>query len=342
MIKPFGLKPGDTIGIFTPSFPAYTSNSGLFENGVRNLENLGFQVKLGSLTLERKSQGYRSASPKERADEFMGLIEDQEVRALISTIGGTNSSSMIQFLDFTKIADSRKIICGFSDVTSLHLAIARYSQLVTFYGPSVMCWFGEWPDGIPESTESFLEAVMRHSSGERTFSAPKRWSHHKRSWDNEEWKTTPRIWNRNDGWKTLSEGCAEAEIVPANLNTLMSSAGTDYFPDLTGKILLIEDMNAPLSLTERSLMQLKLMGSFEHISGLIIGKPEFYDQQGAPFSYEDLFQEIIGPRSYPIISGFDCAHTVPMLTVPRHVRCRLSVKGQDVGFTLLEPGIAER
>lgn len=47
LIKPLKLIKGDTIGIFTPSSPAYCLNEELFLNGIRNLEKLGFKVKLG-------------------------------------------------------------------------------------------------------------------------------------------------------------------------------------------------------------------------------------------------------------------------------------------------------
>lgn len=66
-------------------------------NGVRNLEKLGFRVKLGKLTSRRAAEGYRSASGRERASEFMELIRDPEVRGLIATIGGYNSNSMRPF-----------------------------------------------------------------------------------------------------------------------------------------------------------------------------------------------------------------------------------------------------
>ncbi len=339
MLKPFALKSGDTVGIFTPSSPGYAHNSGLFDNGVRNLEKLGFKVKLGRLTKDRKSQGYRSATAPERASEMMELIEDPDVKGLIATIGGMNSSSLIPFLDFNKIREERKVICGFSDITSLHLSIAKYAGLRTFYGPTVMCWFGDWPDGIPESAESFLQAVMLHTDGNRKYETPQRWSNHKRRWDNGDWKNLPREWKDNEGWRILSGGKVEGEIVPANLNTLMSSCGTDYFPELKGRILMIEDMDAPQSRTERSLRQLSLMGVFDQISGLIVSKPEFYDQQEAPFNYEDLIQELVGHRSYPVITNFDCGHTIPMLTIPRYAKTRLDANNSYVDFALLEGSV---
>ena len=328
LIYPNALNKGDTIGVFTPSFPAYKINPGLFDNGLKNLESLGFKIKLGHLTKNRSSEGYRSANGKERALEFMNLILDPDVKCLISTIGGKNSSSMLPFLDFDLIRKSRKIICGFSDVTSLHLAILKISKLRTFYGPSVMCWFGEWPNGIEESTKSFLNAVMEHQSGERELKPFKRWSNHKRSWENDDWKNKDRIWQPNEGWTAISEGVQDAPLFAFNLNTLVSTAGTPYFPHLDGQILLLEEMDAPLSLQERHFRQLEFMGVFDKIKGLILSKPENFDQEGASFGYHDLVLEIIGKRSYPILGNFDCGHTVPMETIPQGVRVHLNVNKQ--------------
>lgn len=340
LLKPIALKPGDTIGVFTPSSPAYVWNEELFVNGLRNLEKCGFKTKLGTLTANRSNQGYRSASPQDRADEFMSLILDPEVHGLMSTIGGSNSSSMLPYLDFKAIRDSRKIICGYSDVTSLHMAVLTMSGLSTFYGPAVMCWFGEWPDGIPESTNWFLDAVMNHKSGERPVRQPDQWSNHKRNWENGDWKKLPRQWQQSGGWNVLTAGAVEAPILALNLNTMLCLAGTKYWPDFAGTVLLIEDMDAPQSHTERSLRQLSLMGVFDKIVGLIVSKPEIYEQQGAPFGYDELIMEVVGKQAYPIVSNFDCGHTVPMLTIPQLSTVRLTARRRgDVEFTFLDGAV---
>lgn len=340
ILKPHALEPGSTIGVFTPSSPAYLWNEGLFTNGLETLKRLGFKMKLGSLTGKRGSQGYRSGTPEERAAEFMELIEDPNVHGLMSTIGGMNSSSLIPFLDFHKIRAARKGVCGFSDVTSLHMAILKFAGLRTFYGPSVMCWFGDWPNGVEQSSEWFLDAVSRHKTGAREIVVPEKWSNHKRRWDNDDWKTLPREWQPNDGWRVLNSGNATAPILALNFNTMISAAGTPYWPDLSGKILLLEDMEAPLSRTERILRQLKFTGAFDQIEGLIIGKPEFFNQEGAPFSYDDILLEVIGPRNYPIVSNFDCSHCVPMLCVPQLATVELKAKtGCNVSFRFLDGGI---
>jgi muramoyltetrapeptide carboxypeptidase len=341
LLRAKALRPGDTLGIFTPSSPAYRDCEELFQNGIRNIERLGFKTKLGTLTARRASQGYRSGTPQDRAKEFMDLMTDPQVHGLISTIGGNNSNSMIPFLDFDVIRSNPKVVCGYSDVTSLHLAILKFSGLRTFYGPAAMTWFGDWPDGVSESTRSFLTAVTESDIGLRSLKPFPRWSNHRRSWETGAWKTIAREWKPNAGWLTLNKGEARAPLIAANLSTLIAAAGTKYFPDLAGRILLVESMSAGFAAEERNFRQLHLIGVFDRLAGLLIGKPEWPDSMGAPFSHNDLIMEIIGNRPYPIISEFDCSHTLPMLTLaqmsPVHVVAR---GGYDTSFECLEPMVS--
>ncbi len=336
VLRPKSLSPGDTIGICTPSSPSYIYNEELFLNGVKNLKEMGFKVKLGDLTMRRSSQGYRSGSAVDRAREFMDLVKDESVNAIMSTIGGNNSSSLIPYLDFELIREKRKIFCGYSDVTSLHLAIYKYAGLKTLYGPALMTWFGEYPRGIEENIESFKKAISADTTYPRKIIPFTRWSNHRRDWSNGDWKNIDREWNAHEGWTILSSGEAVAELITCNLNTLVSNAGTPHFPDLKDKILLIEEMDAPYATEERNFRQLQLMGVFDEIIGLIIGRPEVPDHQGAPFSLDDLIVEIIGKRDYPIINNFDCSHTLPMYTLGMGSKISFKVINNEVEIKLLE------
>lgn len=192
MIRPPALEPGATIGIFTPASPGHLRFREKYLHGVSQLEALGFRVVEGPLTARQTHQGYRSGSPQERAAELMLLVLDSEVNALISSIGGDNSASLIPYLDFEAIRARPKIICGYSDVTSLHLAINAYSGLSTFHGPAVVPSFGEWPTVLAETSDSFLDGVQRHRSGARKLEPPARWSNHFRDARSSAWKLEPR------------------------------------------------------------------------------------------------------------------------------------------------------
>ena len=341
LIKPNALKPNDKIGIFTPSFPAHLEFKEKFLHGIEEIKRMGFEVVLGSLTEKMMKQGYRSGTPKERAEEFMQLIENKNITCLMATIGGICSNSMIEYLDFDKIAANPKVITGYSDVTSLHLAIHNYTGLITFYGPAVVPTMGEFPNSFDYSTKSFLEAVMIHRENERELTAPDKWSNQMRDAYSDDWKTGHRKWLPNEGWNSLVEGKGEGPLLVANFNTLMSSAGTTYFPKLDNKILLLEEMSLDLGEQERKLTQLKYMGIFSKLKGLIFSKPEVNQSENNPFTYEDLILETIGPNpQFPIITQFDCGHTHPMITLPLGVKCRLIVKKDNINVQLLEPAIS--
>lgn len=340
IIKPKALSPGDTIGVITPSTPANAMFRDKHLHGIMVLREMGYMVKEGSLTARYSSQGYRSGTPEERANEFMEFVHDESVKCIITTIGGMNSSSMIPFLDFVAIRNNPKIFCGFSDITSLHLSILHSSGLSTFYGPAVMASFGEYPTVVEGTRESFLAAVSKDTVYPRILHPFHEWSDHFRDAKTDAWKTEKRLYKKNEGWKVLSNGEITSNIIVANLSTLLSAAGTTYFPALDGKILLIESMHAPFSTEERSLRQLELMGVFDIINGLIIGKPEILDAQGASFTHDALIMEVIGKRNYPIISNFDCGHTVPMHTIAQMAKVELKADSKLVSVTVLEPMVA--
>lgn len=339
IILPKAITQGDTVGICTPSSPAHSLFPEKFNHAISELKRVGFKVKLGDLTAKMTHQGYRSGTPKERAEEFMGLINDDGVDFIMATIGGANSSSMIPYLDFEQIRAKRKIFTGYSDITSLHMAILTQSKLSTFYGPAVVPTFGEYPHILQDSLQSFLAMSSHHTDSDYALPHFSQWSNHMRNWASDDWKTVAREYQNNPLPTILNKGSGlenaivEAPIIVANLNTLYGLAGTPYFPEFDGEILLLEQMTVDFGLEERIWTSLKLMGVFERISGLIIGKPEVLNKQGAPFSYDELIMECIGDmvhhHNYPVISGFDCSHTHPMHCIPQMARVRLDINAVD-------------
>jgi muramoyltetrapeptide carboxypeptidase LdcA involved in peptidoglycan recycling len=199
--------------------------------------------------------------------------------------------------------------------------------------------FGEWPSVLPETRDSFLSAVGDGAAGERELTAPRRYSRHLRDAKGDAWKTEPRLWLDNSGPQTIYPGTVEAPCIVANLNTLVTAAGTDYFPEMSGRILWLEEMNAPLSQEERSLRHLERLGVFDRIAGLLLSKPEFYTNDRAPFGYADLVREIVAPRpNVPLVMELDLGHTVPMLTLAQETRLRVvAQEGAPARLFTLEP-----
>lgn len=97
------LKKGDKIGIYSPSSPATVTASKRYLRARQFLESKGFIIVEGNLT--GKTDTYRSGTPRERAEELNALLRDPEIKMVMSTIGGTNSNSMLPYIDYEKKVD---------------------------------------------------------------------------------------------------------------------------------------------------------------------------------------------------------------------------------------------
>src|SRR5512139_1158499 len=131
IIKPRRLTPGQTIGITTPASPPNEPEGIRFAIDI--VQSLGFQVKPAPHLIDRF--GYLAGEDAARAEDLNGLFKDDEVDAIFCVRGGYGSSRLLPVLDYEAIHAHPKILLGYSDITSLLLAITHKTGLVTFHGP---------------------------------------------------------------------------------------------------------------------------------------------------------------------------------------------------------------
>jgi muramoyltetrapeptide carboxypeptidase len=341
LLKPYRLPDKPVIGIFTPGTPAHVSMRNKYLHGIRILKDLGFGIKEGIVTKKAEARKHKMASGQECAAEFMDLVADDEVHCLMANIGGWNTSSLLTYLDYDLIRAKRKIICGYSDITALHLAILKFSGLSTFYGPSVTASFGEWSSPPAYTVDHFLNAARNTSSNPYAVEPPALWSRDFIDYHGTVWGTQSRTWEINPGWQAFRYGHCRGPILVANLNALCSMAGTRYFPDFKDCVLLLEEMDAPLGRTERSLLQLKYNGVFDQISGLIFSKFEFPDKQANTNDYHSIFREVLADTQFPIMTEFDCGHTVPTLTLAQHTLVSLDLSAASCRFVIEQSNVVD-
>ncbi|MGM0845134.1 MAG: S66 family peptidase [Bacillota bacterium] len=332
MKKPPRLTKGDTIGIITPSSPAPVLFTERYQRGLKQLQNMGFNVLEGKCS--KMSQSYRSAPIMERAEEVNEFIRNKEVKAIISTIGGTNSNSLLPYLDYQTLKTQPKVIMGYSDVTALLLGIYSKTGMTTFYGPAIVPSFGEFPEMLPKGREYFEKTVMKCQPSPYTLEIPSEWTEERLDWRNQ---TREKKMKFNTGWKSLRSGKAKGKLIGGNLNTMSGFMASDYFPELTGAILFIEDSFKDMAIQERSLSMLKVAGVFDKIEGLIVGKHEYFDDSNAPFTFEDLLVEVLGDRDIPILINVDIGHTFPSHVFPIGIEAEIDADSGRITF--LESGV---
>ncbi len=301
------LQKGDTIGIFTPSSPASVWAEKRYLRGKAFLEEKGFTIKEGNLT--GKSDFYRSGTPRERAEELNELLRDPSVKMIMSTIGGTNSNSLLPYIDYDAFKQHPKMVIGYSDVTAILLALYAKTGIPTFYGPALVPSFGEFDPLLSDTYTYFHNYFCEEIEIPYNIQMPSYWSDEPVNWLDYE---RPKKLYENE-WIGVYHGVVEGRLIGGNTNTMHGFMGTPYFPEIQeGDILLIEDTSKSPAVMEKNFAMLKLHGVFDKVAGIILGKHENYDDEGTGRTSLDLLLEQLDGAEIPILADIDCCHTHPM------------------------------
>ena len=126
-------------------------------------------------------------------------------------------------------------------------------------------------------------------------------------------------------------GQAEGIIVGGNLGTLLLLVATEYMPDLDGKILFVEEDEDETPMTvDRLFTQLRHVGAFGRIAGLVIGRfpasVGFSDQD----SLTMILDEALAGYDVPVLYDVDFGHGDPIFTFPIGGRCRLDASNRTL------------
>lgn len=150
------LKRGDTVGVIAQSEPITEEEKEDIEKSVKLMEELGVKVKFGKHAFQNPL-GYGETA-KNKAEDINEMFADKEVDGIFCAMGGYNCNSVFDYLDFDVIKNNPKIICGYSDPTSLINVIYAKTGLITFHGSNFKSLSSEETDyGFKEMKKRFFE-----------------------------------------------------------------------------------------------------------------------------------------------------------------------------------------
>ncbi len=269
---PSHLKKGDIIGIVSL---AGRCDKKHLQTAINTFNNWGLKTKIGKHLFNYENQF--AASDKNRLTDLNSMIEDDDIKAIISLRGGYGSVRLLNKINYTTLSKKPKWIIGFSDITAIHSAVAIKSEICSLHATM--------PVNFDNCHTNTLKTLQTALFGKKLNYKLK--SH-----------------------KLNKTGSAKAEIIGGNLSVLYSLRGTEYDINTNNKILFIEDLNEYLYHLDRMMINLKLGGKLDNLKGLIIGA--FSDMKDNETKFGKTAYEIIADTvkefNYPIIFDFKAGH----------------------------------
>ncbi len=292
-IKPSKLKPGDEIRVIAP---ASAPDMIKLSRGISKLKKLGYRVTVGKNIKKLNQRNDLAAPAKDRAEELMSAFTDENVKAIFCARGGYGSIHILSLLDYDIIRDNPKIFMGYSDITALHLAINRNSNLITFHGPMVA---SDVDDISKPSFKNFLDLLSGKSE-------------------------TINIYN-DRLIKYIIPGRATGLSVGTNISIVASLVGSNYIPDSTGRIFFIEDTDVTSGDIDRYFFSMKLANIIEQYSGFVFGDfKAIFDREEPMPSIEDVVQKFMNEINKPSLYGAPFGHGEEQMVLPLNAMVSIS------------------
>ena len=324
---PNKLKAGDEVRVIAPSRSMVILGEDCKKIATERLESLGLKVTFGKHVMESEPD-YMCASIESRVEDLNEAFRDKNVKAILTVIGGFNSNQILDYIDYDAIKENPKIFCGFSDISALSNAIHAKTGLVTYSGPHYSS-FGMLK-GFDYEMEYFKKMFFQEEEFEITSS---------NEWSDDAWfiDQENRTFFPNEGMFVINEGDAEGDIVGGNLCTVNLLQGTEYMPDISNKVLFLEDddMAGKIYLMEfdRNLQSLMHMPEFKTVKGIVLGR----SQVATAMTKEKWIKLIKNKKelaSIPVVAGADFGHSTPIFTFPVGGRAKVSAHGNDIRITI--------
>ncbi len=315
-VKPPALPGEATIAVVAPSSAPQTRSE--IEQATAYFEARGHRVIFGAN--HRKVHGYLAGTDPERAADLQWALSEPGIDMVLALGGGYGTARLHDLIDWNALGDPR-IVCGYSDITALHLALAAHAGWVTFYGPNFLRFTRRTHDyPLTAETEAWFHRAFRPEPLGRVFEDP-----------------------RDPYVLTVGRGVAEAPLAGGCLTLLAASIGTPFEVQTDGCVVMVEDLDTEPYLIDTALNHLIRAGKLDKAAGLVFGTDVNLKNQTVPeapestLSIEEMLDELIAPLGIPAIANVPVGHGRHMATMPLGVTVRLD--GDAKSLEVLEPAV---
>ena len=232
------------------------------------LRSIGIEPVLSSCIYSDDS--VFSGTPRERGAQLMKMFRDPEIEEIYDISGGDVANQILDELDYEAISASSATFWGYSDLTT------AINAIYTMTGK-----------------ESVLYQVKNIVRGNHIAAQRERFRSRTELF-------TPSV-------TFAQKSSMKGVVVGGNIRCFLKLAGTRYFPDLQGKILLLESLGGEVPQMSTYLAQLGQIGAFDKVSGILLGTFTTMEQNRCTPDIVTLVKGVCG-QNIPLAQTTEIGH----------------------------------
>lgn len=313
MRYPAPLRPGDVIGVTSPSSGVPDDLRPRLDFCVADLRRRGFEVEVGRCM---DGSGPASAPAADRAAELAAMLTDPRIRAVVPPWGGELAIDLLPLLDFAAIGQAEPTwLVGYSDTSTLLLPLTLLTGWATLHAPGLM----DTPFRVPPPLLHWLDVVTAPAGATLTQGSA---SHSQEEWPDfrSDPAVTEQVLTRPARWRTLDDrevGPLRGRLLGGCLETVSMLPGTPYgnldafaADDL---LVYVEVAEVGAYTAARMLHHLRLAGWFDRATAVLVGRTSAPD--ASDYTQVDALRDALGALDVPVLYDLDVGHVPPQLAL---------------------------
>jgi len=262
------LKSGDTVALIACSDPISQDRRVQINELIGHLQQWGLQVVEANTLID-------AHTAQEKANELNRLFADPQIKAIFDISGGDLANGILPYLNYTQIRTAQTAFFGMSDLTVVLNAIVQQSQIQTYH-------------------YQIMNIIKEHGAEQR-----------------------------QQFYRTFFEGGSDlyqfdfdfiqgehlnGDVIGGNIRCFLKLVGTPYFPDVSGKVILLESWSGRAARIMSMLDQLHQIGVFASCSGILLGTFTEIEQHHEWHQIQQYLLQLTAQHPIPIVKSKGIGH----------------------------------
>ncbi len=266
------LKSGDTVALVACSDPIAPDHRVQINDLIGYLQQWGLQVVESKVLM----QPHTIQASQEKANELNRLFADPQIKAIFDISGGDLANGVLPHLHYEQIGTAQTAFFGMSDLTVVLNAIVHQSHIQTYHYQIMNLVKEKGAEQRQQFYRTFFEGASDLYDFDFDF-----------------------VQGEN----------LNGDVIGGNIRCFLKLVGTPYFPEVSGKVILLEAWSGRAHRIISMLDQMDQVGIFATCSGILLGTFTEIEQHHEWDLIQQHLLKLTAKQPIPIVKSTGIGHS---------------------------------